>query len=695
MSLNSLFYPKSVALLGASTDEGSVGNEIAKNLTTNGYKGKLSFVNPKGGRIFGKKLLKSTAGIGKNLDLAIIAIPAKFVLEEIKNLAVIKTKSVVVISAGFREVGHQDAERELKNVCTENNISLIGPNCLGFINPKIKLNASFAPLMPKPGSVAFISQSGALLASVLDYAARENIGFSKVVSTGNKAQVGESELLEYLKHDPETNVIALYMEELENPEKIRQLAKEIIKKAGKPIIAIKAGKTEVGKKAALSHTGSLGGSDEAYESLFRQSGIIRADNIEEMFDIIELFQRNKTRQVRNIAIITNAGGPGVMTADAMAQKGLKLSQISQATRKKLQKFLPSAASIKNPIDILGDADATRYEQTIKIILGDSGVDAVEIILTPQSTTQVDETARAIVKLKKLSQKPIIATFMGQDLVESGIEILNKNEVTTTLFPENSASSFAALKFLSFWKKSPHVTSRAFTDVNKDKVSQILNNSFPDKSIPMENAFEILNAYGFPTTPRWQIENFEQAKHLAKKIISHAVVLRIISNDISHKSDVGGVVMNVKPSNIPTEYSKLMSKIKRTAPKAKIDGVDISEQVGGEGLEIILGVKTDPMLGKQVAVGLGGIYTEVFKDVSWGLAPLTTSDVERMIASLKIKKIISGYRNQPPLDIKKISECTLRLSQLVTDFPSIGQIDINPLFVHTKGAVALDVRLLML
>lgn len=696
MSLDTIFYPKSVAVIGASHQAGTVGNEIAKNLATQGFRGKLYFVNPKGGRLYGHRVLVDPTGIKTPLSLAIIAIPAPLVVEEIKRLTLLGVKSVVVISSGFAESGNKKAQDELSKVCREKNITLIGPNCLGILNPDIKLNASFAPLMPTRGSIAFISQSGALCASVLDYARRLNIGFSKFVSVGNKALVGEAELLEYLYHDHRTKVIAIYMEELEEVELLKLIVPHITQgKPNKPIIVLKAGRTGEGQKAALSHTGSLGGSDQAYEALFAQTGMIRAQTIEELFDIIECFTRNQTLKNDRIAVITNAGGPGVITADALATNRLKLAQLSSQTIAKLKKFLPKSASLGNPIDILGDATAERYEKTLEAVLFDSNVDAVEVILTPQSTTEINKTAKAIVKLKKSFKKPLVVTFMGEGLVKSGVDILNENKVATTYFPEFAASALSALNVFRKWQEVKKQKPYHFKNINPKLVRHILDSNLAQigKPFSMEMAFNILDAYGFPTVKRWIVTSKSSASKLATKI-EGPLALKILSPDINHKSDVGGVVLNVQESNLAGNYQNLINKITETLPKARIDGVLVMPMINEDALELIIGAKTDARLGKQILVGLGGTFTEVIQDISWGLAPLTRNDIERMIAHLKIAKILAGLRGHEPFAVEKVVECLGRLSQLVVDFPQIYEVDINPLKVLSKGkdAFVIDVRM---
>lgn len=694
----SLFYPKSIVIVGASTQPESVGNEITKNILKQGYRGRVFLINPKGGNLYGRKLLPSLESITEPIDLAVIAIPARFVVDSVKELLKHKIKAIIVISAGFREVGNIEAETELAMVCEDHAVTLIGPNCLGMINAEIKLNASFAPLMPASGPIAFVSQSGAICASVLDYARQRGIGFSKFISIGNKAMTGEAELLEFLYKDPKTKVIAMYVEQLRESHRIRQIATKITRgKPAKPIIILKSGRTTAGQKAAMSHTGSLGSSDQAYEALFAQAGIIRAEGIDELFDFAECFARNPDLKNNRVAVITNAGGPGVLTTDALAEDGLRLAELTASTREKLKSFLPPAASVKNPVDILGDADAKRYHQTMTAVLADDQVDAVQVILTPQSMTEVEATAKAIVSAKRRTAKPVIATFLGQELVEEGLEVLYENQVATAAFPEDGARALSALHRFRQWLRPKKVKPTAFSNVNPDKVRKILTKArhTPHKLLPTEQTFSILSAYGFPMNKQWIATSLEEVEDLADRL-KVPVAVKIISPQISHKSDVGGVQLNVKPTELVKTYQAMMKHLKKIRPKAELSGVEIMPMVDDEGVEVILGMTTDPQLGKQVLVGLGGIYTEALQDVSWGLAPLTEDDIAKMIDSLKTAKILAGIRGHGPLATEVLKECLGRLSQLVTDFPEIAEVDINPLKVldQKKGAVVLDARIVM-
>lgn len=702
MNLKPLFYPKSVAVIGASHKKGSVGNDLVKNLTSQGFKGKIYPVNPKGGRLYGLAVRKNLAEISGEVELIVVAVPAKIVPLVLKEAVQKKVKVAAVISAGFKEVGNRDLENEITQICQQGEVVLVGPNCLGVINPEIKLNAAFVPLMPSKGKIAFVSQSGALCSSVLDYAGGMGIGFSKFISIGNKAMVGELELLEYLYHDQETKVIMMYVEDLDRTRQLIKLATKITRgRPAKPIILLKSGRSEAGSAAAQSHTGAMGGSDVAYSALSAQAGMIRVDTIEEMFDLAEVFSQNHLLRDNQVAVITNAGGPGVITTDELVKEGLELAKLSAITQKRLRSFLPKAANTHNPVDILGDADAMRYKHALELVVADSRVDGVLVILTPQSMTEVEATARAIVKIKKQLRKPIVVSFMGDELVAEGQDILSHAGVTSMSFPEPAAQALSALYEFGQWLEPKDQTGFRFSDASSKQVHKLLEDvkqtsATNSVTLDVSRSFQILRAYGFSVVKSMIVESVSEARVVAKKFKSK-VVLKILSPQVVHKSDVGGVVLNIAPSEIATAYRKIVMTVRRKVPKAQIDGVQISSMFGDDGLEIILGVNTDPQLGKLIMVGLGGVYTEVFKDVAWGLAPLTHYDVRRMVGSLKVAdKIFKGWRGQPPLDTEALERALGRLAQLVTVFPEIKELDMNPVKLLPKGqgVKILDARMVV-
>ncbi len=445
MNLDCIFYPKSIAIIGASTQLGSVGNDIVKNLTTQGYAGKIYPVNPRATELYNLKCYAGIKDIDDKIDLAIIVVPAPLVNTVMREVAEKKIKGAIVISAGFKEVGNVDLENELAEICLKNNITLIGPNCLGVINPENKMNASFAAIMPEKGPVAFISQSGALCAAVLDYGKKLGVGFSKFMSVGNKALIDEVEIFEYLYKDPETKIIAMYAEQLSKPHEIIASVKKLVRgRNPKPVLVIKAGRTTAGASASASHTGALAGSDAAYDALFAQSGIIRVYSISDLFEYIRVFAHNDLPKGRQTAIVTNAGGPGVLTADEIISAKLKMAVISKETEKKLKGVLPPNAGLHNPIDVIGDAKSDRYRAVLNILAKDKDVDSIIVILTPQSTTDIEKIAKVIIETKKFCKKPLVASFMGGQLVAPGIQILQQSGVSTTSFPEQAVNALATL-----------------------------------------------------------------------------------------------------------------------------------------------------------------------------------------------------------------------------------------------------------
>lgn len=698
MNFQSLFYPKSIAVVGASRTPKTVGNDIVKNLLTQGYTGNVYPINPKADELFGKKVYPSLSEVPEDIDLVVIAIPARFVTSIIEEAATKGAKSAIVISAGFKEMGNHDLEKQLAQVCKEHDITLIGPNCLGVINSEILMNASFAGLMPKHGNVAFISQSGALCTAVLDYALDLGLGFSKFMSIGNKACVDELSLIRYFAQDPQTDVIAMYAEQLANAPEIIQLVSEINHSDHpKPIIVLKSGRTEAGAGAIASHTGSLSGGDNAYNALFAQAGIIRANCIRELFDYAQILSRNPLRRAKNVTVITNAGGPGVLATDEIISHGLQMAKLSEKTKIKLREFLPEAASVSNPVDVLGDAPADRYQQTLKVVLEDENTDSVLILLTPQSMTEIEATAQAIVELKSQYNKPIVVSFMGKDTVWPGVELLRSQEVTNTEFPEPAVCALAAYSHYVDWTKSPIEPPLHYDDVDQEAVASIFAQAKKQgrTAFPEAQAIEILKAYRFPVLESAIVRSPEEATTAAIKF-GGKLAMKIVSPDILHKSDVGGVVLNFSADDAAKKYSQMLTTVAKHKPDARLEGALMMQMAPEDGVEVILGVNKNPGLGTMIMFGLGGIYVEVLKDVNFAFAPLTRSDALRMITTLRSSALFDGVRGQAPRDIEALVECIGRLSQLVTDFPEIVELDINPLLTLKKGegSVALDARVVI-
>ncbi len=698
MSMNALFYPKSVAVIGASRREKTVGNDVVKNLVQQGYKGNIYPVNPKAEELYGLKVFSSVEEVDGQVDLAVIAVPAKFVTQSVTQAAAKGARAAIVISAGCKEIGNDELEAELAETCKKLKVTLIGPNCLGVINPETSMNASFAGLMPKQGNIAFISQSGALCTAVLDYAANLGIGFSKFMSIGNKAATDELTLIKYLKDDPQTDVIALYVEQLEKATEIISVIKEINRGENpKPVIMLKSGRTDEGASAVASHTGSLSGGDAAYDALFTQAGIIRAQSISQLFEFAQIFSKNQLVSAKNVCIVTNAGGPGVLTTDEAIESGLELAQLSTDTKEELSDFLPEAASVKNPVDVLGDAKADRYQKTLELVEKDPQVDSILVIMTPQSMTEIKGTAQAVVALKKKSHKPLVVSFMGQPTVAPGVEIMRQADIATSAFPEPAARSLATLD--SYYQTTQHQSNQlfTFTDVDKKKVADLFAKAKKEgrTSFPEAQALAIMEAYNFPLLQSQKAATSAEALQVAKKI-GTKLAMKIVSPDILHKSDVGGVMLNVTAEDVEQKFDQMLTTVSKNKPKAKLEGVLLMEMAPDYGMETILGVNKAPGLGTMVMFGIGGIYVEVLKDVQFAYAPITKSDAERMINSLRMSDVFHGVRGQKAFDVATIIECIGRLSQLVTDFPQIVELDINPLLSlpDGEGAKVLDTRVVI-
>jgi acetyl coenzyme A synthetase (ADP forming)-like protein len=696
-NLDFIFKPNSVAIVGASTKEGSVGNDIVKNLSQ-GFLGKVYPVNPKAEELYGLKCYPSLESIGSVVDLMVIVVPAAAVPGVLEEGGALGVKGAIIISAGFKEIGNIDLENSVKEICNKYDIALIGPNCLGIINPSLKLNASFAAFSPNSGNVAFISQSGALCTAILDCATTMGIGFSKFISVGNKAVLDETAILDYLEKDTDTNVVAMYAEQLAEPQKLMAKIKEMSHdEKPTPVVVLKSGKTSAGAGASASHTGALAGNDAAYAALFRQSGIIRANSSEELFDYIKIFSANEIKSAARLAIITNAGGPGVLAIDATVENGLTVASLSEETKNILAASLPAAANIHNPIDVLGDARADRFKVAIDATLADSNVDAAVVILTPQSTTEVIETAQAIVAARDLYKKPIVAAFMGQELVNPGLEILKDNKIAAYSYPESAIKSLGVLEKFYQDTKTEIEEAHEFSDVDREAVVKIFTeakasgiNSFPEAS-----ALAVLEAYKLPVLASQVAHNKEEAETIAKEI-GKKMVIKIVSPDILHKSDAGGIMLHVTPEEAGVKFEEMMERVAVNRPEAKLEGVLLVEMITDSGTEMILGSVQDPSLGDTIMLGLGGIYVEIIKDVIFGLNPLTRSDVFKMIGSLKSKKVLEGARGTKVADKEALVESVLRLAQLLRDFPEIKEMDINPLLVleEGKGAKVLDARIVI-
>ncbi len=695
MGLENFFNPQSVAIVGASRQKGKVGYEILTNMLAAGYKGKIFPVNPKAQTIEGLKCYPDLESIGEPCDLVIVIVPAKIVPTVMRQCAKVRTKSAIIITAGFKEVGKEgrELEKQVIQIARQSGIRVIGPNCLGVIVPANRLNASFGGDLPAIGATGYLSQSGALLAAILDMANANSIGFSKLVSIGNKADVNELDIIKALGSDPDTRVIAGYLESISDGDAFVREAEKISNY--KPILLMKSGGTTAGAKAASSHTGSLAGGETAYEAAFERAGIIRCDSIKYQFDFSQAFANQPLPKGPCVAVITNAGGPGIMTADAIERQGLDFAKLTDKTISKLAEALPPAANLYNPVDILGDALADRYEFALNVVLDDPNVNTALMLLTPQAMTESAATAEAVVKIaRQKPEKPILACFLGAAKVADAIKILREGKIPQYDSPENAVTTVKVMVDYVRWRSRPKRVVKLFP-VNRRKVETIVDRHLRQgiREIGETESKEILEAYGF-VTPRGSIAaTAEQAANIAQQL-GYPVVLKIWSPDILHKSDVGGVKVGLNSTQeIMDAFDLMMYRIPKKLPNANILGVLVQEMCKS-GKEVILGMNRDPHFGPLMMFGMGGIMVEVLKDVSFHLAPLTAAEAKQMLVNTKTYKILKGVRGEEGVDIEAIAEGLQRLSQLVTEFPQIKELDINPYMVGPEGStpIAVDARI---
>ncbi len=692
--LDSLFYPQSIAVIGASADPKKVGYAVLNNISRFGYSGEILPVNPKADEILGIKAYPNILDINKNVDLSVIAIPAHMVPQCVRDCITKGVKSAVIISAGFKEAGSAGImlEEELKSIVRESGIRLLGPNCLGVINTSNNINATFAAGMLPKGRLAFFSQSGALGIAILDWAIGNKVGFSKFISLGNKADLNETDFIEYFINDPETDIILGYIEDVVEGRKFLQIAKKATK--AKPIILVKSGGTQAGARAASSHTGALAGSENAFNAAFKQTGIIRADGIEDLFETAMAFNSKKLPQGNKLLIVTNAGGPGIIAADTAEKLGINLPQLSRETTNILSALLPKNASLYNPVDIIGDATSDRYSAVLDNAMNDPNVDGFLIILTPQSMINVEDTAQVVINASKRSEKPFITSFMGEGRVRSSVQTLKLSSIPNFSYPEPAVKAFKRLFDHWSWKikeENPLIKINA----DKEAVSEKINDAFGRNQFQFaeDDSREILSQYGFKFPEKSLSTTPKEASAAASKI-GFPVVMKISSPDILHKTDIGGVRVGINSKKEAEDaFTEITINARRFMPSAFINGVTVYEMLP-KGKEVILGITYDRTFGHMIMFGLGGIYVEILKDVSFRIVPVTESDAREMIQEIRTYPLLKGARGEKPADIDSIIDSIIRLSNLSTDFHVIQELDINPLVVYEKGAVALDARIII-
>jgi acetyltransferase len=693
---DAIFKPNSVAIIGASRSPGKVGYEILARIVRSGFQGRVYPVNPNASEIQGIRCYPSILDVPENVDLAVISVPASIVPQVVEECGKKGVKASIVLSAGFREIGPDGlmAEALIVRLCREYGMRLLGPNCLGIIDTFTPINASFAPQIPKRGNVGFISQSGALATSLLSWAFTEGIGFSTIITLGNRADLDETDFLDYLAKDPHTKVIALYMEGVRRGEEFRAVASRVSRM--KPLIVLKAGNSESGARAVSSHTGSLAGSEAVYEAAFRSSGILRAQSAQDLFDMIKAFSTQPIPGGSGTFILTNAGGPAILAADALEKLGFRLTSLSPEVVNRLRTNLPPAASYHNPVDLLGDAMADRYAFALKTLLEEDSLENGLIILTPQAMTQPLETAKVLLEARKsFPRKVIIASFLGGAEVQDAIRLLASEGIPNYAYPERASYALGMLlsymKFLQ--KEPPHPVPKASVDT--EFVRQYLSMVRKEGRVNLVGfeALRIAKAYGIPTVSCGLARTPEEAFQLADAL-GYPVALKVSSPQILHKTDVGGVRLGLASRKEVSEaFDSILTRVRKLMPLATIYGIEV-HKMADPGKEVILGINRDPQFGPVIMFGLGGVYANLLRDVSFRIAPLMAGEALEMIHETRAGLLLKGIRGERPSDIEALVDVLYRVSQLATDFREIVEMDLNPLFVYEegKGCVVVDAKM---
>ena len=697
-NLEPLFNPKTIAVIGASNNKESVGYGVMNNLIGHGYDGVVYPVNPKRKSVQGVKAYPSISEAPDKIDLAIIITPAPTVPGIAEECGKAGVKGLVIISSGFKEAGKEGLEMysDLQKTIKKFDMSVLGPNCLGFLRPSLNLNASFSPQKALKGNIAFISQSGALGTAIIDWAYGQNVGFSYFVSVGSMIDVDYANLIDHFGKDPSTSSILIYMESISHARKFLSAARAFART--KPIIVLKSGKSSEGAKAALSHTGSLTGDDAVFDAAFKRAGIVRVGTIGELFDCAQTLSMQRRPKGNRLAVVTNAGGPGVIATDYLIAKGGVLAKLSSETIESLNAVMPSTWSQANPVDVLGDADERRYRGAVDLCLKDPGADAVLVILTPQTMTDPAVVAQSIVELSKVHNKMILTSWMGESEVETGRGILKKGKVPIYAIPENAVRSFLNMyqysRNIGLLYETPATIPHAFkpeTQKNREMINGVLAEG--RHILKEQEARELLVNYEIPVIKDILVKSPEEAV-LAASQIGFPVVMKISSPDILHKTDVDGVKLDIQSQKKAKEaYQEILAGAKKHSPKAKIEGVIIQEMASKKH-EILIGSKDDPIFGPVIVFGMGGVAVEIFKDINIGLPPLNMALAQRLIEETKIYKLLKGYRNMEGVDIKAIQFLLYKFAYLIMDFPEIKEIDMNPIAIDERGSVVLDAKVVL-
>ena len=694
--LDKIMRPKAIAVIGASTKDHTIGSDIMKRLKEYNFTGQIYPVNPKGGEIQGFKAYTNVKEIPGEVDLAIIVIAQKFVLNAIDECHEKGIKGICIISAGFKEAGAEGAEAEKQLVAKlkEYGMRCVGPNCLGVVNtaPDIRMDGCFAESLPERGNIGFVSQSGALGGGILNILKDLNLGFAQFISIGNQADVNAETAIEYWENEDDVQQILLYMESIQNPANFRKLATRVTKK--KPILALKAGRSAAGASAASSHTGSLAGADKAANALLQQSGVIREYSLKNLFATAKVFATSPIPKGDRVAIITNSGGPGIMATDAVCEYGMQMAKLSDATKEKLRSFLPAAASVKNPVDMIASAPIEHYKQTLETVIADENVDMIGVIYLPFLGLKDIDVAQALMEIKaKYPEKPIIGIFMTKSEFFTKLSNMDVN-MPFFMYAEEAADGFNRLNQQRLWMQRPEGKIPAY-DVDKAKAEKIIKAAVADGRAQLTTleSIDVLNAYGIRACKYGLATNEEEVVNLGNSI-GYPVVMKMTSKTTSHKTDVGGVRVNIQSEEqLRAEYQDLIAKLTEKGLIDGLEGVIIQEMVKGN-REMVCGIATDPQYGPMMMFGLGGVFIETMKDVTFRIAPLTDIDAEEMIKSVKAYELLKGARGTKPADIAQIQETLMRLSQMVNDFKFIDELDINPLLISEKTGegIAVDGRI---
>lgn len=692
------FTPRHLAVIGASRTPGKIGYAILDNIIKSGFRGRIYPVNPREEELAGLKCYPNLAGIGSTVDLAVIAVPAGRTLDVARECGEAGIKGLIVITAGFKEIGGDGLklERELLAICRRYSMRMLGPNCVGLMDTHTPLNASFARGFPELGNISFISQSGAMLLSILDWSFGMGLGFSRFISLGNKADLSEIDFIESCAADPNTSVILCYIEDVTEGERFVRVCTEAGKV--KPIIVLKSGTSIAGAQAASSHTGALAGSNRAYDTAFRQSGVIRVENMSDMFDLAGAFAMNRLPRGDRVAIVTNAGGPAIVSTDAVERYGLKMARFNKSTIDELRQKLPAESNFYNPVDILGDAGNERYRFALEKVFNDENVENVLVLLSPTAVTEPEKTADTILEMKnKFPEKPVFAVYLGGGSLARGKNRLIEGSVPVFTFPEPSVRALEGMVRYSRFKRQPGeaATPMSLKGIDQNSIKATFHDVIKDRRAVLlgHEATQIMHAYGIPNSDSYLATSAEEACSISDRI-GYPVVMKIASPRIAHKTDVGGVEIGLHNHiEVNNAYHRIIERVSRYLPEAPVYGIEVQKMID-EGVEVIIGISRDIQFGPLLVFGLGGIYVNLIEDVSFRLAYSLQNrkTIEEMITETKAFTLLKGYRGKKPADMDALVDAIFRVARLATDFEEITEMDINPLRVHNRGATALDVKI---